>query len=703
MNEATDAAFFDDIRAALSLLEANNTADAVDKLRAVLRRHPARAEPFYVLGLAAAQLGDVGRATTLIEHAHQLDPECKEYADVLSVVYTRIGKLTEGMYFAKLATALEPHAELENLVPPSVGSYSQALGSVEPPHHFVNALIAFNQRRFQHAADLCGMALRIDSRRDDCHALLGRCLFETGEYERAAAAYHSAIHLKPGAAAHYVGLGRCLYHLGRFWEAEACHAKAVAVDPESVEAAAGALRGLRFAPAGAWRGRGQVEDELERRLSAHPAVAQPDLLQSVPPPPSGRIRIGYVGNRFHDGPDAAFFVPLIANHDRSRFEVYCYQQSVTQHDIVLDLQLRVDGWREIYDLDPEVVASIIQSDGIDALVDLGGLTEGNPLPALAIKPAPLRIGWLNHLDGTGTATVNLILSDPATEEIDRAGLRPGQECLTISSGLFALEPYFLLPAVGDSPAQEGGRATFGGRADLARVTPEVARTWAEILNAAPDTRLLLGGVRGPAPAVRERLAELFAHFGVAGRVSFHESEAEGLIEPEFYGEIDVLLDTFPVAGTEETCQALWMGVPVVALKGDRRCARYGASILRSAGRAEWIAADAAAYVKVAAALAADAGALAATRAGLRPSLEASDLFNPTLLARAVEAGIDLVLKTKAAAEPPARPAAAPAATAMPAAAGKARKARGKAKPAPKPRAKVRPQAAKAKAKPSRRK
>lgn len=691
MNEATDTAFYDDIRAALSLLEQNDTMNAVDTLQGILRVNPDRAEPFYALGLAAAQVGDTGRAATLIEHAHELDPDCKEYADVLAVVYTRIGKLTEGMYFAKLATALEPHAVIENLVPLSLGTYFDALSGVEPPHHFVHAMIAANQRKFARAVELGGMALRVDSKRGDCHALVGRCLGELGEHGRAAAAFHSAIHLDPHVASHYIGLGNSLCHLGQFEEAWECHARALAVDAASIEAAAGALQGRRFAAAAWWRDRDDLENELQRRLRAHPAVASPELLQSVPPPATDKFRIGYVGNRFHEGPDAAFFVPLIASHDRNRVEVYCYQQSVTQHDIVLDLQLRVDGWREIYDLDPEVVASIIRSDGIDALVDLGGYTEGNPILALAIKPAPIQVGWLNHLDGTGSETINLILSDPVTLETDQARRRPGQECLGLSTGLFALEPYFLMPAVGELPGRSSGSVTFGGRADLARVTPELARVWSDILDAVPRSNLLLGGVRYRADEARARLVDMFAHFGVSDRVFFHDGDPELLVDPDFFAAIDVMLDTFPVAGTEETCQALWMGVPVVTLKGDRRCAQLGASILRSAGRAGWVAATAAEYASLAAKLAADLGALADVRAQLRTSLESSDLFNPTAFVRSLEHGLALVLRSKKEAE---------AAQPGPAAAGqpKAATARKKAAPAAKGKAKA-PRVAGAKGKP----
>ena len=316
------------------------------------------------------------------------------------------------------------------------------------------------------------------------------------------------------------------------------------------------------------------------------------------------------------------------------------------HPVTTDLRVHVDGWREIYDLDDDVVASIVEGDGIHALVDLCGYTEGNRIAVFAFKSAPLRIGWVNHLDGTGRSSIDVILSDPITRDVDEAGAGPGQTCMVLECGLFSLSPPAMFPAVGELSAKRIRRLTFGGISDLARIDPGVAEAWSRILLALPGSRLLLGGVPFVCEAVKDQCIDLFAHFGTAGRVSFHEPEVEGLADAEYYNAIDVMLDTFPVNGTIETCHALWMGVPVLTLKGDRRTARYGASILTSAGRPEWIAETVDGLTHLAKSFAADIEQLARVRAGLRDSLIDTALFRPEILARSLEAAVGLALEER---------------------------------------------------------
>lgn len=633
-------------RKILIKLSAQDWDEAVDMAEALVKAAPGRAEPYYLFGLAAAQIGDSGRAVELIRHAHEIDPDCRDYADTLSVIYTQIGKLTEGLYFAKLRMALEPHPLIEQLTPPGMDNYFRALSTVKPPRHLVSAMMAFNQHLFKKAADYCAMALRIDSDDPRTHLLLAQSLIETHAPERAASALHTVIHMEPDHMEARLLLADCLDRLGRRDEADAVRETACSLDPDSSLAAYAVVRAAPFRPGITPERIRAAEDRAAERLSREPAVAEPNLMESPPAAPAEKRRIGYIGSKFFDCPETVFFRDVIASHRRTETEVYCYQHAPGHRNVITQIETAVDNWRETSGLDPEVVASIIAGDGIDGLVDLSGGVPGAPVTELAVKPARIQIGWLNHIDGAGSKTVDLILSDPMTEDLDTANLREGQSTVLIKSGILALKPPAVFEDVGESPARESGRVTFGAAADFERVNADVVRRWAEILHATPGSRLVLrapGADSSAAEGLTGRIIEMFSHFGAVKRIMFFHSEKEMRVDPEFFAGIDIYLDTFPVSLPEDAALSLWAGAPAVTLKGPTRLGRLGASVLNSAGCAQWIAEDEDGYVDIAVKLARDIKALAETRAGLREAVSPSPLFNPAVLAAAIDGSIGMVL------------------------------------------------------------
>ena len=641
-----DATVADRVADVLEALLEVRTTDALDLARDLMREDPNRAEPYYLIGLASAQFGDAGRAATLIRHAHERSPDCKDYADVLSVIYTRIGNLTEGLYFAKLATALEPHPFITSLVPGGMDAYFEALQQIEPNRYLVDVMVAFNQREFARASEYCGMALRIDGKNVTSHILVGRSLLALHEPDRAAAAFHAAIHLEPDNMTARIGLAECLDSLNRQSEADAVRSAALKLDPDDVSPAQAIVRALPYRSNVTTSQLHVAEDEVSARLGRIPSVAEPDLLGGAPIRMNAKKRIGYIGGNIFDGPDATFFRDVVSNHDRSQVEVYVYQESVTQSDMVTYLQVRTDGWREIYDLDADVVASIIAGDGIDALVDLGGYAENMPLPALAIKPAAVQVGWFNHIDGSAGRAVDLILSDPTMNDLDDVAHRDNQSIAILDNGMLALQPPEIFGPVSDLPALEANRITFGAAANLTYVNAEVARIWSEILNAIPDSRLVLRAMVSDSDIVTDRIVDLFAHFGTVDRIHFFRSESETRIDADFFDDIDIHLDPFPVSRPEDVALALWAGVPSVTMKGPTRLGRLGASVLHSAGQSDWITDTPEAYVEVAATLARKIDALAGTRKNLRKTVKDTALFNPGSLARAIEGCVSHVLSVR---------------------------------------------------------
>jgi protein O-GlcNAc transferase len=287
----------------------------------------------------------------------------------------------------------------------------------------------------------------------------------------------------------------------------------------------------------------------------------------------------------------------------------------------------VHQWRDasIAKLNDEALANLIRTDGIDILIDLAGHTAKNRLPVFAWKPAPVQVSWLGYLGTTGLDAMDYVLADawalPAGEE-DQFTETPWR----MPETYICFSPPDLPVEVGPLPALEKGNITFGCFNNLNKINDQVAACWARLLQLVPGARLYLKTKNLGTAAMREKLVARFAGLGIAperlileGEFASHEAHFQA------YHQVDMALDPFPYPGITTTVEALWMGVPVLSMRGQRFISHQGETILNNVGMPEWIAADEDAYVAKAAAFASDTQALAVLRAGLRERLLASPL------------------------------------------------------------------------------
>ncbi len=193
-----------------------------------------------------------------------------------------------------------------------------------------------------------------------------------------------------------------------------------------------------------------------------------------------------------------------------------------------------------------------------------------------------------------------------------------------------------------------GHITFGSFNNLRKVTPAVVKIWAQILNAVPTARLLLKARSFADPATRSRFTGAFGGHGIAAdRIVLRDTVASPSEHLGAYAGVDIALDPFPYNGTTTTCEALWMGVPTVTLRGNRHAARVGASLLTQTGQHDWIAEDTDAYVSTAIHQASDIEALATLRRGLRGMLANSPLCDAAGFALRMEAAFERMASTAA--------------------------------------------------------
>ncbi len=637
----TKDAYFTKVESVIGAMLVGKEDEALDSASSIISKNPDRSEGYFALGIIAYRNGEIVKALDLFNTAHEIDPDYREYADVLSVIYTQNGNLAEGLYFAKLSTALEPNPLLKRLLPDNLSDYFGSLSETRPSKHYVIAMVAFNARDFKAAAEECEKELSFSRGHEDACRLLARASMELGNFPRAAEAIKSAIALAPDVAENFIVMGDALMHLGEFSDAIEAYRVALSLDTETLETATAALFGTRFLGDKLISVQSEFQEEMIRRAGKAPEEQDPTLLRSSQGG-ERKMRIGYISNSLFESELGTRIQTLLSFHDRSRFDVYMYQMSITQDMVNVEAAHFASSTREIYELDDDIVATIIENDQIDVLVDLCGYSRGNRSGVFAHCTVPVKIGYLQYPYGFDVPGINFILSDEITAKTDNLSLGEGQEALVLDYGLSAIRPFSSMQDVQDLPARENRFITFGGTCDLASITPALAKTWKKILDAVPDSRILLGNVQIIPEPVRKSIKKIFSKH--AERIDFLEADESPLKRQEFYHRIDILLDTSPVSGEFSLCEALWMGVPVMTLKGKRRTAQMGASILFSAGKPEWAFSSQKKMIDGIVSLTKDIKALGKIRETLRDEVAQGVLYTPRVLMDSMEQAYLAALK-----------------------------------------------------------
>lgn len=377
-----------------------------------------------------------------------------------------------------------------------------------------------------------------------------------------------------------------------------------------------------------------------------------------------RLRIGYISPDLRHHAVAFFLLPLLRAFDRERFEVFCYANN--GEDAVSRTMAQQPGvrWKSILGLSPEDAARLVAADEIDILCDLSGHTKDNCLAVLARKPAPVQVTGLGYMGATGLSAIDYVLGDrvlDAAEDAEMAaestpvGRRRGaardgtpleakerrsERPLSLPHSHFCYLPFVAMPAVAPPPSLSRGHVTFGCFNNYSKVTDAMLLLWRQILADVPGARLLLKSRLFGSEEGRSLAVERFGRLGLdASRIELRGFSADYLAE---YADMDIALDTSPYTGGLTTCEALYMGVPVVTLKGGTHGARFGASILQNAGLAELVAKSEREYAEIAELLAGSPETLQMLREKQRDMLLASPLMNFRQYVQEVEAAYEKV-------------------------------------------------------------
>ena len=582
-------------------------ADSLDLLTKALRVNSRSAPCMMRAGLANVALGNFSAGETQLRQALKLDPQNIDAWSGLATALRHLGKVEE---------AIAAHEQVSQLNPKSAAPHAMIGGLINEIKGPAAALPHFQR------------AVELDAHYAVAWCNLGISQLALQNFEAARASLDRALQEDPKLLQAMVARGLVDQQTYRLEEAIPFLDRALSLEPAHHEARSGKLLTLNYLD------RLSTAELYAEHAAFTKVLESAAITASVPLPsnrdPERRLRIGFVSPDLRAHSIAYFLEPLLKHLDPAQFEIFLYHNH-SKVDAVSDrLRAHATSWKNLAGLPDAMAEKVLRADNLDIAIDLAGHTGFNRLAVFARRIAPVQITYLGYPNTTAVRAIDYRFVDEITDPLGTNGVSEEDAYYTEKRVRFSPCAWsFSPPPNAPEPGRiENAPLTFGSFNNPAKFSPRTFSLWARLLTAVPAARLLLKGTGLTAAVTRSLFEAKLASVGIdLTRVELLDRTPNLTSHLEIYHRIDVALDPFPYHGTTTTCEALWMGVPVVTLAGDRHAARVGASLLTAVGHPEWIASSEDDYIAIAAALAAEPTKRAALRQSLRSEMSHAILLN----------------------------------------------------------------------------
>jgi predicted O-linked N-acetylglucosamine transferase (SPINDLY family) len=588
--------------------------EAVLAYENAIRINPSMADIYDNLGGALKQLGQLEDAINSYDDAIKADPFFAEAYNNRGNTLHSLGRFNE-----------------------AVNSYQNAI-KIKPNYAEAYSNLGFTQKclgRHEEAVNNCNQAIELTPNLAEAYSNRGHALQGLNQSEAALSSFLRSIKLKPNKAELHKSLADWFLDMGRLEEAVNSYEKAINLKSDYSEAFNSRNCLLNYisdlTPVEIFNKHLEFEEQFGERIleSKQQVTLNKDSLR--------RMRVAYISPDFRAHSVAYFFEPLLMSHDKNLVEVFCYYNDSVEDDTTERLRNRADHWRSIVGMNDKAVVKLIKKDNIDILVDLTGHTAKNRLTVFTYKPAPIQVTWLGYPNTTGLSAMDYRLTDGISDPVGEVDELYSEKLVRLPNGFLCYQGDESIPFGKTMPCLERGYITFGCFNNLNKVTPEVIKLWAKILLSVPHSHLLLKSRQFVCQKTKSRYLEMLRHEGITDdRIELHARTPKKEDHLSQYSAVDIGLDPFPYNGTTTTCEALWMGVPVISMYGDRHASRVGASILTHVGLVEFIARNTDDYVNKAIENAHNVEPLEVLRCNLRSQLLSSPLCDDVLFAGNIE-------------------------------------------------------------------
>ena len=577
------------------------------------------AEAHKNLGLLLKQIGDLKEATVYFRNAIKYRPDYVDAMSDLANVLRDQNQYDEAKKYYELVASMR----LDGYALSNIASILKQQGRVDEAIPFYERALALTPGNFEMLNNL------------------GTAQSSIGKFKEAVTTYKEAIKIEPSQGGMFSNLGVALKSLGQLDESLEYLQRAIVLTPNQSHIYSNLLLTMVYAPFVS------PEDLMATAVKFGEIVAplRREKLFLNSQVTNRKLKIGYVSPDFYNHAVHYFFEPLLLLHNRSQFEIYAYSNTQIEDHVTERIKSKMDHWRDIRFVDNAEVADMIEKDQIDILVDLSGHTGSNRLLVFAIKPAPVQVSWLGYPATTGMKTMDYRITDVYAEPEGMTEHLNVEKLYRLPDVFCCYQPHENSPAIIDHPPfEDNGFITFGCFNNFSKVTDDVMKVWARVLERVPDSRLLIEIAGIHESEFRSDVLKRLERAGLpVERVLLEPRKPSNQFT--LYNKIDMALDPFPCNGGTTSFDTLWMGVPFVTLEGRHFVSRMGVTILTNAGLKELVARDADEYVGIAADLANDRSRLKAMRQGLREKTAASPLMDQQRFVRNMEAAYHEMWKT----------------------------------------------------------
>lgn len=610
------------IQLAFEYYQAGQFIKAEEYLKKAIAFQPGNAELYNNLGLVLQGMGKIKEAVEYFQKAISLEPNLADAYYNLANICREIGDIDKAIIYYQKAT------QLDN----------------ENYDAYVNLGIALKETgNLDEAIHSYQKALKLNPESADAYVNLSIAMKEKGHLQEAINFCKKALNLDPENPYAFINMGNALLLQGKLEDAEECFRNALIKNPSFSIAYSNLLCSLNY----------NLKYNEEMIFLEHKRFSERfeknksyKIFEKKYKDKLEKLKIGYVSPDFRQHSVFYFIESVLSAHNHERFEIFCYSNVSAVDDKTRYIQQYADHWKSIVGMSDELVTQIIQQDGIDILIDLAGHTAGNRILLFAHKTTPLQISWIGYPATTGLSTIDYKIVDSHTDPPGKTEQYFTEKLLRMKDCFLCYTPDRDAPSVSLLPALTQRHITFGSFNNFAKINMDVVRIWSRILKVVDESHLVLKAFSFLDDETRNNAMKMFSDEGIEeGRVELLPPLPSIREHLNVYSRIDIALDTFPYNGTTTTCEALWMGVPVITLAGKSYAGRVGGSLLTNVGLKDCIAYSEEEYVEIAVKMAEDIQRLQDLRFSLRDMMKGSPLMDAKVFTLSLERCFEEIWQT----------------------------------------------------------
>lgn len=662
------------------LAENDDKSASLEAFQDALRLRKDYAEGFSQYATALQKFGRGKDAISQIRKACALEPDSVEFQTNLAILLEQNARYVDALAAYGKAARMNPNVGFvwfrQGKLLNGLKRYAEAIPVLEKAislpgqlgdYHYEYGLALHMSKRFQEALVHYEKALSMGYETAALHCNRGVIYKDLRKGGDSIMAFHKAVTMDPSNVSYLNNLGAAALELGLNSEALDCFEQAVEKNPKLPTARnnIGNLlkdraRGMdalpqyrksmelnpddRDAPSNYLLCHMYIPDmdpklvfEEHKKWGVSTTKKFPPAFKFKPREAGAKVRVGFLSADLCHHPVAHFIEPIFRGYDRERFEFVAYGDQRKSDEFSARFAKQVDLWRETSSYDDRALAKLIHEDRVDILFELAGHTAYNRLGVFALKPALVQVSYLGYPGTSGLPTIDFRITDAFADPQGTTEHLHTEKLIRVPECAWCFEPDAAAPEVEPLPALKNGFVTFGCFNNMAKLNHALFETWAEILLRVPGSHLRLKARTLTDDGVRKELKSYFTERGIEeDRLNFFGHTKKIADHLNHYHSVDIALDSFPYHGTTTTCEAMWMGCPVVTRAGKTHVSRVGVSLLTAVGLQEFITDTREAYIEKAVALAGQTDRLQELRAGMRERMRKSVLMDEKRFVRGFE-------------------------------------------------------------------